>query len=303
MTLLGLGTYRSRDAATSAAVAASAGCPLIDTAPVYGGGTHQVAISSVLRDHPDVRVTSKVGHMTDEQARVALSAGSLTEEDARFRHSIAPGYVRHQIAMSRTELRRSVLNVVYLHNPEHDHQERGDLHKRMREAFGVLEEATAAGKIRGYGVATWSGFDSAFTVRSLVRLAQEAAGRPETGLRAIQVPVSLVKITPVRDALMGSGPIGEANEAGLEVWASAPLHGGKLVHLVNERLAHYIREGASPAEAALLVTASAPGLTGMLISTSSTRHWASAARVAGGPLLSKTRLKDISDLLLSREDA
>ncbi|WP_407942263.1 aldo/keto reductase [Nocardiopsis tropica] len=248
-------------------------------------------------------MTSKVGHMTDGQARVALSAGVLSEEDARFRHSIAPEYVHHQIAMSRTELRRPVLDVVYLHNPEHDRHERGNLHARMREAFGALKEATGAGKIGGYGVATWNGFDAAFTVRGLIRLAQEAAGRTETGLRAIQLPISLVKITPVRDALVGSGPLGEADEAGLELWASAPLHGGKLVHLVNERLAHYIREGASPTEAALLVTASAPGLTGVLISTSSAQHWASAAKVAGGPLLSETRLKDISDLLLSRQHA
>ncbi|WP_338045367.1 aldo/keto reductase [Nocardiopsis lucentensis] len=303
VTLLGLGTYRSHDAATSASVAASAGCPLIDTAPVYGNGKHQSAIAPVLREHPSIRVTSKVGYMTKGQAQVALSTGDLTGEDVRFRHSIAPEYVLHQIAMSRTELRRPVLDVVYLHNPEHDHQKRGDLHKRIRDAFGALEEATASGAIRGYGVATWSGFDTgAFTVHDLVRLAQEAAGRPETGLRAIQLPASLVKIAPIRDALLGNGPIGRASEAGLEVWASAPLHGGKLVRLVNERLARYISEGASPVEAALLVTASAPGLTGMLISTSSTEHWANAASVVGGPLLPETRIKDISDLLL-REHA
>ncbi len=115
--------------------------------------------------------------------------------------------------------------------------------------------------------------------------------------------MSLINIVPIKDALTETGPLIDAHEAGLQVWASAPLHGGKLVRLVNARLAHYISEGASPAEAALLVTASTPGLTGMLISTSSTEHWTSAATVAGGPLLPKNRLKDISDLLLSREKA
>lgn len=137
----------------------------------------------------------------------------------------------------------------------------------------------------------------------LLQLSREASGGAENGLSVVQLPVSLVNVAPIRDALDGSGPLAEADEAGLEVWASAPLHGGKLVHLVNERLARYINAGASPAEAALTVTASAPGLTGMLISTSSTEHWSSAASVARLPPLPKTRLKDISDLLLSRENS
>ncbi|GAB3733922.1 hypothetical protein [Nocardiopsis nanhaiensis] len=88
---------------------------------------------------------------------------------------------------------------MYLHNPEHHHQERGDLHRCLRSAFVVLEELYASGAIGGYGVSTWSGFDTgAFTVADLLRLAEEAAGRPENGLCAIQLPVSMVKIAPVR---------------------------------------------------------------------------------------------------------
>ncbi|WP_053616448.1 aldo/keto reductase [Nocardiopsis sp. NRRL B-16309] len=304
MTLLGLGTYRSRDAAHSARIAAAAGCPLIDTAPVYGHGTHQSAIASTLEAHPQVRIASKVGHMTPGHAEVAVSSGALATEEARGLHSIAADYVRHQIAMNRLELRRPRLDLVFLHNPDHHHDgDRDGLHDRIRGGFIALEEARAEGLITGYGVATWSGFTEAFSVPDLLRLSREASGSPETGLAAVQLPVSLVNIAPIKDALTGSGPLAEAHEAGLEVWASAPLHGGKLVHLVNERLAHHISDGASPAEAALMVTASAPGLTGMLISASSAGHWLSAASVAGRPPLPENRLKDISDLLLSRENA
>ncbi|WP_285732668.1 aldo/keto reductase [Nocardiopsis sp. ATB16-24] len=298
MTLLGLGTYRSRDAARSVRIAAAAGCPLIDTAPVYGHGTHQSAIASTLQANPEIRIASKVGHMTPGQAEIAVSHGALSAEEARGLHSIAADYVRHQIAMNRLELGRSRLDLVYLHNPDHHHDgDRAGLHDRIRAGFAVLEEARADGLITGYGVATWSGFTQAFSVTGLLRLAREASGSLETGLSAIQLPVSLVNIDPIKDALTRRGPLAEAHEAGWEVWASAPLHGGKLVHLVNERLAHHISEGASPAEAALMVTASAPGLTGMLLSASSAGHWSNAASVAGRPPLPENRLKDICDLL------
>ncbi|PRY01585.1 aldo/keto reductase [Allonocardiopsis opalescens] len=297
MTVLGMGTYRSRDAAASVSVAASAGCPLIDTAPVYGGGAHQAVIAPVLRTHPRIRVSSKVGHMTGGQARAAVARGALHGHDARLRHSIAPDYVRHQIAMSRIELQRRVLDVVYLHNPEHHHQERGRLRHRLRHAFTALEEAHAAGVIRGYGVATWTGFDSgAFTVDGLTRLAREAAGGHETGLAAIQLPVSMVKAAPVRQSLRGTGPVHQARGAGLEVWASAPFHGGELPPLINRKLADAVHPGSSGVEAALRFTASTPGLTGVLISTSSAAHWRQAA-AAIRTSVPPRRLKDICELL------
>ncbi len=299
---LGLGTYRIDDAAESARIAVAAGGTLIDTAPVYGHGAHHQALAPVLAEHPSTRVSSKVGHMTAQQAQYAEAAGALTEEETNQRHSIAPAYVRYQAQLTAFELGRAP-DVLYLHNPDHHaHHDRASLHGRIRDAFVALERMCDRGFLLGYGVATWSGFAGAFTVADLVRLSREASGGTQSGLVAIQLPVSLVNIAPVKDALNGIGPLIEAREAELQVWASAPLHGGKLVHLVNAHLARYISEGASPAEAALLVTASAPGLTGMLISTSNTEHWKSAATVAGDSPLSETRLKDISDLLLSRDN-
>ncbi|WP_017613969.1 aldo/keto reductase [Nocardiopsis salina] len=296
MTLLGMGTYRSRDAATSAGIAASAGCALIDTAPVYGHGAHQAALAPVLRTHPNVKVATKVGYLTRGQAQVALTAGALTDEEAAFGHSIAPAYVRHQIAMSRIELRRFTPDIVYLHNPEHQ-EERSDLHARIRAAFAALEDEAARGMIRGYGVATWTGFDcGAFTVSDLVRLAREAAGSTQTALTAIQLPVSMVNVAPIRQSLNGCGPLHEANEAGLQSWASAPLHGGELPSLIRPKLADIVRPGASGVDAALLMTASAPGLTGLLISTTNAGHWKQAAE-AVRDLLPDHRLKELCELL------
>ncbi|WP_175430321.1 hypothetical protein [Streptomyces hawaiiensis] len=62
-----------------------------------------------------------------------------------------------------------------LHNPERAHPA---LHQAIRDAFAVLEEETAAGRVSGYGsIATWAGLEEeAFTVGELLALAAEAAG-------------------------------------------------------------------------------------------------------------------------------
>ena len=228
------GTYRSRDAATSASVAASAGCPLIDTAPVYGKGSHQSAIAPVLQANPDLKVSSKVGYMTPGQATVALTSGALAPDEAKFLHSISPEYVRHQVAMSRVELRRDQLDIVYLHNPEHHYKERGDLHSRIREAFSVLEEEVSRGTIRGYGVSTWTGFESeAFTVRDLTLLAREAAGEAEPSLATSRVDG--------QDQRRQAKPCSEGTHrrrgrGRIGLMGISASHGGELAQLIRPKL-------------------------------------------------------------------
>lgn len=297
MTLLGLGTYRSRDAAASARLAAAAACPLIDTAPVYGNGAHEPSIAPVLADYPTVQVATKVGHMSRFQAEQAHRAGALDVAEARALHSMAPGYVRHQIESSRAATGRAVLDLVYLHNPER-HTPRHDVRHRLRDGFVALEQARAEGLVAGYGVATWSGFSHAhFTVQQILALAQEAAGGPETGLAAIQLPVSMVEISPLHQALAGTGPVAHAREAGLQVWGSAPLHGGDLLPHLTQELADAVEPGWTRAQAALRFAASTPGITGVLVSASSREHWEQAHAAVTCPPLTDAHLKDLCELL------
>ncbi|MFJ9026744.1 hypothetical protein ACIRPU_43445 [Streptomyces sp. NPDC102259] len=88
------------------------------------------------------------------------------------------------------------------------------LHHAMREAFVVLEEAVAAGRVAGYGVATWAGLEEeAFTVEELLALATEAAGGHHH-LAAVQLPVSLVMMAPIVQALDGRGPCRSRPQSG-----------------------------------------------------------------------------------------
>lgn len=237
--------------------------------------------------------------MTRHQAWAARRAGLITPEEAARCHSIAPAYLRHRITANITEIGRDRLDLLYLHNPEHDaHGDRERLLEQITQAFTTFEEAAHRGDIVGYGIATWSGFTSgAFTVQDLITAAQRAAGSARTHLQAVQLPVSLIEIGPHAEALQGAGPIAQATGAGMEVWASSPLNGGELADLVTPDLADFIDPGSSNAAAALSVVASTPGLTGALLSASTTAHWQEASRAFQRPAIPPTHLQDICRVL------
>ena len=272
----------------AAARAVASGARWIDTAPNYATGQAQTLLSPVLAARPHVRIATKTGYFT-------AATGSRRRE-GRCPHR-GPGRRRAQprpavraladSAATAAQLGRERLDLVLLHNPERAHPgDRPALHRAIRDAFAVLEEAVAAaGHVAGYGIATWAGLEEeAFTVAELLALAGEVAGGPQYHhLVAVQMPVSLVMMTPIAQALYGRGPLPTAAGAGLRVMASAPLHGGELPGMVDQELADLIRLGLTPAQACVLAVASCPGVTDVLITASSTPHWKEAADAVAQP--------------------
>ncbi|MFA7764944.1 aldo/keto reductase [Streptomyces sp. NRRL S-448] len=162
---------------------------------------------------PEERAAAASGDLRwSEQAVVrgwprtaAVQQGILTDDQAAAGHSLAPEFLRWQTDRSMDVLGRA--DIVFVHNPEHAHVDREELHERLREAFAVLEEFADAGRIGGYGVAAWSAFTSgAFTVTELLGLAREAAGSGEHHLRAVQLPVSLVMARPSASPWTAAAP-------------------------------------------------------------------------------------------------
>ncbi|MFD7769213.1 aldo/keto reductase [Streptomyces sp. NPDC059787] len=166
------------------------------------------------------------------------------------------------------------LDLVLLHNPGHAHPgDRSVLHRAIRDAFAVLEEAVTAGHVPGYGIATWAGLkEEAFTVAELLALAADATGGRRHHLVAVQMPVGLGMMTPITQTLHGRDPLPAAAGAGLRVMASALLHGGELPAMVDQELADLIRPGLTTAQACVLAVASCPGVTDVLIAAAAT--WA-----------------------------
>ncbi|QSY48761.1 MULTISPECIES: hypothetical protein [Streptomyces] len=191
------------------------------------------------------------------------------------------------------------VDLVFVHNPEHHGHglDRAALHRRVREAFTALEELAHTRRIRGYGVATWSGLTSGtFSVPELLALARQAAGSAEHHFTGLQMPVSLIMDAPITEALNGGGPLVQAKDAGLITFGSAPLHGGELLDAMTPELVNLIRPGLSAAAAALLTAGSCPGLDVVLTSASTREHWDDAANALAAPLTAQD-LRKLSDEL------
>ncbi|MGK4581738.1 aldo/keto reductase [Kitasatospora sp. HPMI-4] len=274
---LGLGTYRVRAAGDAARTALAAGAEWIDTAPNYGHGRAHRDLAPVLAEHPAARVTTKTGF------------------DPAGRHSLAREDVRAQTEESLAVLGRA--DLVFVHNPERTGHDRQQLHRAVLAAFAVLEEFAHAGRIGGYGVATWSGFtEGAFTVAELTGLARTAAGAAHHHLAGVQMPVSLVMAEPIAQALDGAGPLVHSRDAGLTTFASAPLHGGELPGLMTPELVNLISPGATPHAAAYQLIGACPALDVVLTSTSTRRHWEDAREALAQPI-PDDRLRTVLDVL------
>lgn len=292
---LAAGTYRCHDVSRSVAAAVDTGVTWIDTAPNYASGLAEAELRPVLDACPQVRVSTKVGFVPDSDRRAARDAGMLSS-DCDQGHCLARPFIAWQLARSRARLGR-VPDLVFVHNPEHGRTVRTDLSRTLTEVFEQLENAADNGKIGGYGVATWSGLSSGMlTVPELTELA-EAVGGPHHRFRAVQFPVSLIHLTVVADALDGRGALVEARDAGLDVFASAPLGGGELLGAMTEELVGVIDSAATPAQAALLVALSAPGVSHVLLSASTPAHWVDAHGAAAREPLSPDRLRKVVDVL------
>lgn len=291
---LGLGTYRCRSIPDAVAHAQAVGVRFVDTAPNYAHGTAQTQLAPLLAEHPEIQVCTKVGFAEGVHRFDAIAAGALNGEAACTGHSITPDYVRWQVARNLAELGRDRIDLVLLHNPELA----PDPHAAILDAFTALEAEAVAGRIGGYGIATWSGFtDGLFTVPDLTALAEEAASGGSPHFAAVQLPVSLVRVEPLVEALEDRGPVVDAAAVGIAVLASAPLHGGELPTLATPELADYIRPGLTRAAAALHVVLSCPGVTHVLLSASTASHWPDAAHARDLPPLTRERLEEITRVL------
>ncbi|PZT74791.1 MULTISPECIES: aldo/keto reductase [unclassified Streptomyces] len=199
---LGLGTYRVRGLPEAAKSAMAHGADWIDTAPNYLHGRAEQRLKPVLAAFPLTPVSTKVGFVTAEQRRRALAAGVLTDEEARVGHCLSPRAILWQAQQSRATLGRAP-DITFVHNPELGRHDRGALENRLYEAFVALANCVDRGLTRGYGVATWNAIhENLVSVDRVVGIARQA-GRELGRFKAIQLPLSIVQISPLAEASKG----------------------------------------------------------------------------------------------------
>jgi aryl-alcohol dehydrogenase-like predicted oxidoreductase len=141
------------------------GCTLVDTASNYCDGRSEELIGQVLSRLPQfpVFVITKCGYISPATEKLLLARGlqagefgSLTPES---KYSLAPDVIGAMIAISLQRLRRSFVDGVLLHNPEHywecaSSPSREGYDATIRKAFEYLEGAVARGTVRYYGISS-----------------------------------------------------------------------------------------------------------------------------------------------------
>lgn len=317
---LGLGTYLGReDAATDAlyekalARALECGINVLDSAINYRHQRSERAIGralaaaitrgTVARD--EVVVATKGGYLAfdgeappDPRAYFAatyVQPGIVRPGDVVGWHCMTPRFLADQLERSRANLGLETIDLYYVHNPETqlDEVERPAFLSRLRAAFGALEEAARAGKIRWYGTATWNGYRLPPQERGHLSLAEVLAAAREAGgdghhFRAVQLPYNLAMLEAFtlanQRADAGLVPmLRAADRAGVYTMASASVMQGQLARGLPAELGAALPGLATDAQRALQFVRSTPGVGTALVGMKSVAHVEENAGVAGTP--------------------
>lgn len=328
---IGLGTYLGEpdsptDALYRAAVtrALGSGINVIDSAVNYrhqrseraiGEALGQMILAGKLR-RDEVFVSTKGGFLTFDGAepedpsayfeRTLLSTGLIKPGDvAAGCHAMSPAYLRSQIEASSRNLGMETIDLYYIHNPETQLSEvsRADFYERLRAAFAELESAVADGRIRAYGTATWNAYRVDPNAHDAVSLAEvlrtaEAAGGSGHHFRAVQLPYNLAMLEAVskltQEAEGEAVPLLRlAAQAGLMVFASAPLLQGQLTQGIPAEIGQMFPGLSTDAQRAIQFVRSTPGVTSALVGMCQREHFAENLVTACVAPLAREQFRDL----------
>lgn len=308
---IGLGTYLGEPtdgvdtlyrAAFTRAVAM--GCNVFDCAINYRFQRSERALGSWLKlalangtvNRDEIVIATKGGFVPfDTEAPVdarkwtyntfiATEIAHANDFAANYQHCLAPAYLETMIAWSLTNLGVDTIDIYYLHNPETQHISfsHQTFRSRMLDAFETMEDAVSKGQIGSYGMATWTAFRSLtdapdyLSLTEMVGLAAQVAG-PDHHFRYIQLPYNLfmteayaLENQQVGEAFMST--FATAEELGLTVMCSAPLHQGRLATPIMSQLEQFLPGLDSHAQMALQFVRSTPNVTTALVGMKSIDH-------------------------------
>jgi aryl-alcohol dehydrogenase-like predicted oxidoreductase len=170
------------------------GVNFIDTADVYGDGHSERLIARLLKER-------------DEDIIVATKAGR------RLAPHVASGYDRTHLTAfverSLDNLEVEALDLLQLHCPPSEVYD-------MPEVFGILDDLTAAGKIRYYGV-------------SVERVDEAVRALRYPDVQSVQIIVNMFRLKPVEELF----PLARRRSVG--ILARVPLASGLLTGKLDRR--------------------------------------------------------------------
>lgn len=328
---IGLGTYLgAADTATDGMYeeailrAVALGCNVLDTAVNYRCQRSERAIGRALSrllaegkvQRDEILIATKGGFLAYDETpppdpwaylqEKYVSPGIIAPQDIIANcHCIAPAYLQQQLDMSLKNLNCSAVDVYYLHNPETqlDDVPRKEFNSRMRAAFGWLEENVRSGKIRAYGLATWSGFlaspqeDGHLSLEQMVLLAKEAGGEGHH-FKVIQLPyhLKMPQAHVRRNQRIGDLELTVLEAAvhlGLYVMTSAPLAQRHLLSGLSPKIERVLPGLETAAQRAIQFVRSTPGVGTALVGMQQAPHVEENLKLARMPLAGEEQLSKI----------
>jgi len=306
---LGIGTYLGRDDDRTDAAYADAvrralelGINVVDSAINYRNQRSERAVGRALREgsipRERVLVCTKGGFLPFDGGRPRDPRSFVEETYVRpglLRwdevvdgiHCLSPRFLSDQIDRSRRNLGIATIDLYYLHNPETQlgAVSRDEFFRRLRAAFAELERACDEQRIAAYGTATWNGYRLSddepehLSLHDVLECAREAGGA-RNRFRAVQLPFNLEMDEAASFANQrGQTLLQAAADAGIAVFASAPVLQGRLAHLSPAERAR-LSGLDTDAQRALQFVRATPGITCALVGTRSVAHVEENAAVA-----------------------
>jgi len=238
---------------------------LIDTSTNYGMGSSERAIGRVLAELVDegavardeIVVVSKIGYIQGawlDELKLEEEIEPLSYRVARVQgdhwHSVSPETLARGLDASLDRLGLETIDVMLLHNPEYlidpGPPEAHDVplvrrvdafYEELTEAFRVLEQAVADGRIGCYGVSSNTIIDGPLSDRrtSLHRIleAAEQAGGEAHHLRIIQLPLNAIESQATRPTKTEAALLDRCRDAELAVLTNRPMNAVVSGHIVR----------------------------------------------------------------------
>ena len=302
---IGIGTYlgdldedtdrRYRD---TISLGVERGITVIDTAINYRYMKSERVIGNLIESgeikRDDVIISTKGGYIpfdADANAdpreffeETFLKTGLIdTNEMTPQGHFLGKDFLRWCFEKSLENLKTDYIDVYFIHNPEEQllFCEKDDFYRKLREAFELLEELVALGKLRYYGLATWNGLRISpsarqfLNLREIYKIAQEVSGG-YSHFRFIQLPYNLgmheafsLKNQPLNGKFQST--LECAEDLGLYVYTSASIYQGQVLGRVPDRLKKFFGMDKD-VHVALQFVRSTPGVGTALVGMSRTDH-------------------------------
>jgi aryl-alcohol dehydrogenase-like predicted oxidoreductase len=301
---------------------------VIDTAINYramkseksiGRALARMAAEGIGRDQ--VFVSTKNGYITNDgdfpkidvmeyMQRMYISPGVITVDNISSGYNVMhPDYIAKCIDKSLANMHLSTIDLVYIHNAFeswHEDVSREKFMDMLARVFEVYERYRKDGKLRFYGMATWTCFrvpqesKEYLSLEAAVRTAQEVGGK-DHGLRFIQLPYNLsyseallLKSQPVNGVNMTV--LEAAEKLGIGVFTSIPLFQGRLL---RAQIPDY-GGMTDPVAKLVQIVRSSPAVVAPLIGQKKAEHVQENLKVADVPPLSREEFREAVSALMNR---